>query len=779
MQQFGIGHPMRRAEDARLLAGGGRYTEDLDFPGCVHAALLRSPHAHAHLLSVDTTAARATPDVLLVLTGEDYAAAGLGNFRCVVPRTRRDGTPMIVPPFPALVTDRVRFVGQPVAVALAETRAQAETAIDHIAVEYAPLSAVVSTADALGAAVAVWDECPDNECFFEELGDRAAVDAAFDAADHVVRHRLPISRVTGNPLEVRSCVAGYDPHSGRLSIYTPTQVPHTIRHQLAEAVFRIPEIRVRVVSGDVGGAFGMRAMVYPEIALTAWAAQRLHRPVKWVATRAEGVMTDLHARDNVTDAELALDSDGRILALRVRTVANLGAYLSHVGTLPPVLNLGTLAGVYTTPAIHVQVSGVFTHTAPTGPYRGAGRPEAAYVLERTIDSAARAIGIDRIDIRRRNMIPAAALPYKTALTYTYDCGAFERNMDKALEQAGVPGFTGRRAAAAERGRLRGLGIANVIGQAASMGAETAELRFDPSGSATIVIGTHNHGQGHETIFRQILVSTLGLDAGSIEVLQGDTDVVPFGTGTWGSRSVPLGGAALVSAAEKVIDKARRIAAHMLEAAEADVRFADGTFSVTGTDRVVSLVDVARAAFDTFRLPRDIEPGLHEIASFSANASTFPNGCHICEVEVDPDTGAVEVVGYTVVDDVGTVINPLLLEGQIHGGVAQGLGQALMERIVYDPRTGQLLSASFLDYCMPRADDVPNISTLSQGIPTTVNPLGAKGGGEAGPMGALPAVMNAVADALSPLGIDHIDMPATPESVWRALRSGPKTGGRGP
>jgi carbon-monoxide dehydrogenase large subunit len=519
----------------------------------------------------------------------------------------------------------------------------------------------------------------------------------------------------------------------------------------------------------MGGAFGMRSGPCCEYILCLWAARELDRPVKWTGDRAEGLMSDDHARDNVTVGELALDADGKFLGLRIRTVANLGAYLTLLGPHSPTNNLGTLANTYTTPAFDIEVTGVFTHTNSTGPYRGAGRPEAAYVIERLVDAAARDLGLDRVEIRRRNLIPASAMPYQTGLLFNYDSGEFERNMDAALGMIDYAGFDSRRAEAASRGRLRGIGVANAIEQSAGGPQETAEIRFDPSGSATLIMGTHNHGQGHETIFRQMLADKLGLEFEQIHLSQGDTDKVIAGTGTFGSRSSGVGGASIMMAADKIIDKCRIVAAHRLEAAEEDIEFADGDFTVAGTDRTMSLVDAAKAAQHFMMAPPGMEPGMNEWAAWRPPAPTFPNGCHVCEVEIDPETGRLEILAYGAVDDVGTVINPLLLEGQVHGGIVQGVGQIVMERVVWERESGQLVAGSFMDYAMPRADDLPSFDLETNEVPTRTNPMGVKGAGEAGCVGAMPVVMNAIVDALAPLGIGHFDMPATPERLWRTVR----------
>ncbi|HEU5320535.1 MAG TPA: molybdopterin cofactor-binding domain-containing protein, partial [Methylomirabilota bacterium] len=586
-----------------------------------------------------------------------------------------------------------------------------------------------------------------------------------------VRRRYVITRVHAQFMEPRGVLGVWDQGEGKWTLHADVQYPHRTRNALATRIFKVPETAIRVVAGDVGGAFGAKGWQYAEHRLVLWAARRLGRPVKWVCARHEAVMADEHARDNVTEAELALDADGRFLGLRVRTLANVGAYVSSDrNLLATFANVGTLVGVYTIPAAHVHVTCVLSHSNPTAPYRGAGRPEATYVIERLIDDAARELGRDPAALRRRNLVPAEAMPYRTPLGPTYDCGDFARGMEQALELADYAGFAARRRAARGRGRLRGLGIANAIERAGAPAPEYAEIRFDPSGGATVLMGTKNQGQGHETTFKQILHERLGLDPRGVRFVDGDTDRVAFGMGTMGSRSTTIGGTALWLAAGKVIAKGARIAAHLLEAAEPDVRFADGRFTVAGTDRGLSLAEVARAAFQPARLPAGVEPGLYESGTFSPAADTYPNGCHVCEVEVDPDTGAVALVAYVLVDDVGTVVNPLTLEGQVHGGVAQGVGQALMEQVAYDPDSGQLLTASFMDYAMPRADTLCDIVIESNPVPTALNPLGAKGAGEAGTVGALPAVMNAVLDALAPAGVRHLDMPATSERVWRALRA---------
>ncbi len=770
MVKFGIGQGVPRWEDPRLLRGGGRYSDDLNRPGQAHGHVLRSPHAHARIVSIDTAAATAAPGVLAVYTGDDIAEAGLGNIPCAVPRQKPDGSAMFTPPHPALKRGRVRLVGDYVAFVVAETADLARDAAELIEIDYAPLPSVTATADAVAdGAPAVWDECPDNVCFVFEIGDRDAVDAAFAKADHVTRLDFDVNRIAVTPMEPRACIGEYDKYDERYTLHTGCQGPHGLRQSIAEPILHVPENRLRVISEDMGGAFGMRSGPYCENILCLFAAKALDRPVKWTGDRTESFMSDDQARDNVSTAELALDADGRFLGFRVTTVANLGAYLTLLGPHSPTNNLGSLAGPYTTPAIYTHVTGVFTNTNSTGPYRGAGRPEAAYAIERAIDTAAAEMGIDAAEIRRRNYIAPDAMPYKTGLLFTYDSGEFEANMDGALAIVDYAGFAARRDAAETRGKLRGIGISNVIEQSAGGPPEWAQIRFDPSGAATLVMGTHNHGQGHETVFRQILADKLGLEFEQVRLQQGDSDSVIAGTGTFGSRSSGVGGASIQLAADRVIDKCRKVAAHKLEAAEEDIEFADGGFTVAGTDRTMTLIDAAKAVQHFMTAPPGMEVGLSEWAAWSPPAPTFPNGCHVCEVEIDRDTGALDIIRYAAVDDVGTVINPLLMVGQLHGGIVQGLGQAALENVVWDRESGQLVSGSFMDYTMPRADDLPSFEMEINEVPTPTNPMGVKGAGEAGCVGALPAVMNAIVAALRPLGVTTLDMPATPERVWRAMQ----------
>jgi len=770
MAKFGIGQAVTRFEDRRLLRGQGRFNDDVNLPGQAHAVIVRSMHAHAKLGAIETSGAVRAPGVLAVFTGADLAKDDMGTMKMTLKRKRPDGGPMFAPPHRGLARERVRYVGDPVALVVAETRAQAEDAADRLRIEYEPLPSVTSTAEAIGGAP-VWDECPDNVSNLFEAGDKAATEAAFARADRVVRRRYVITRVHAQFMEPRSALGVYDPGEDRYTLYADVQYPHRVRTALATNILQVPEHKIRVIAGDVGGGFGTKGWQYPEHRLVLWAARKLGRPVKWTCERREAIPADEHARDNVTEAELALDAQGRFLALRARTLANVGAYVSSDRNLLATFsNVPTLVGVYAFPAAHAQVLSVLSNTNSTAPYRGAGRPEATYVVERLIDDAAAELGMDRVELRRKNLIPTSAMPYKNALGVTYDCGDFPAMLEKALKLGDVAGFAARRAAARARGTLRGLAIVNAIERAAGPQPEFAEVRFAPSGTATLLMGTKNQGQGHETTFKQILHERLGIDPADVRYIDGDTDRVAFGMGSMGSRSTVIGGTAVWMAAGKVIAKCKKIAAKMLEAAEADITFGDGKFSVVGTDRAVVLKDVARAAFQPAQLPKGMEPGLYETGTFVPANDTWPNGCHVCEVEIDPDTGAVALASYVIVDDVGTVINPLTLKGQIHGGVAQGVGQALMEQVVYDRESGQLLTASFMDYAMPRADDFCDIHIESSPVPTALNPLGAKGAGEAGTVGALPAVMNAVIDALAPLGVRQLDMPASAERVWHAIHA---------
>ncbi|HET7884001.1 MAG TPA: xanthine dehydrogenase family protein molybdopterin-binding subunit [Acetobacteraceae bacterium] len=773
--KFGVGQPVRRLEDVRLLTGRGRYQDDQTLHRQTWCVFVRSPHAHARIRSVDVAAAAQAPGVVAVFTGIDYANDGIAMPKAAMPRKKRDGSAMFAPQRPALVVDRARYVGDPVAMVIAETLAQAKDAAELVSVDYEPLPSVTSVAAAAAPdASRVWDENPDNVSHTTERGNRAATEAAFARATRVVKRRYVITRVHAQYMEPRGAIGTHDPAEDRYTLFADVNYPHRVRNMLANMVFKVPESSVRVVCHDVGGGFGAKGWQYVEHRLTLWAARKIGRPVKWRCERSEVILADEHGRDNVGTIELAFDAGARIIGLRLHMLASIGAYIaSDRQLLTPFGQIGTVVGVYDIPAAYVTIDAVLSNTSPTAPYRGAGRPEASYLIERVIEDAARELDIDPIELRQRNVIPDAKMPYKTALGPFYDCGQFSRNMELALEAFDRAGFAARREASRGRGMLRGFGFANAIEQAAGPTPEYAEIRFQPSGSAILLMGTKTHGQGHETVFKQILCDRLGLDPHEVQFIDGDTDRVAFGMGSNGSRSMVVGGGALTFAAQKIIDKGKKLAAHLLEAAEPDIEFVDGKFIVAGTDRGVALKDVARAAFQPARLPPGMEPGFYEHATYAPTLNTFPNGCHVCEVEIDPDTGAVALQSYLVVDDVGTVINPLTLAGQIHGGVAQGLGQILMEQVVYDPESGQLLTASFMDYCMPRADNMCSMRIVSNPVPTEGNPLGAKGAGEAGCVGALPAVMNAIMHALEPLGVRALDMPTTSNRIWHAIRAANK------
>ena len=768
---WGIGRPVPRSEDARLIGGLGRYTDDVDLGPAAWLYLVRSPHAAARIVGIDAEAARNAPGVLAVLTGADVVAANIGTLPSRVQRHNANGEPNFVPPYYPLAVDVAPHSGVAVAAVIAETLAQAKDAAELIEIDYEVLPAVTDTGQCLEAdAPVVWDGQGDNRCFVFRLGDKAAAADAFARADHVVRDRLVITRMTTNSIEPRNALGHYTAKDGRYALYSSLQSPHTIQREIA-AIFREPANRFRVVAHDVGGSFGMKGSVYPEQVLVLWASRLTGRPVKWVAERSEGFLSDHQARDNISEVALALDRDGRFLALRVETIANVGAYIALNGLHSSTNNLGGLAGVYRIPAFDVAVTGVFSHTPPTCPFRGAGRPEASYCIERIIDLAARELKLDPAELRRRNLIPASAMPYKTGLVYTYDCGEFEAVMDRCLETADWPSFDRRRRDSESRGLLRGIGIACVIeiagGPQGMPMEEAVEIRFDSGGSCTIVSGSHSHGQGHETVLKQFAAQYLGLVPDQVRIVSGDTDEVAHGRGSFGSRTMMAAGTAFATAAQRVIDRGKKVAAHLLEVGEGDIDFADGSFNVAGTDLKMALPDVARASYLPARMPRGADFGLDAKATVTPRDATFPNGCHICEVEIDPETGVTKLVAYTVVDDVGNVMNPLLLKGQLHGGIAQGVGQALMERIAY--ADGQLVTGSFMDYGMPRATHLPFFDVVSHAVPTETNPLGAKGAGEAGTVGALPAVMNAVADALYRQGVSRIDMPATPGNVWSALQ----------
>ncbi|MFQ5973041.1 MAG: xanthine dehydrogenase family protein molybdopterin-binding subunit [Alphaproteobacteria bacterium] len=773
MAKFGVGQAMTRTEDFRLLTGQGRYTDDFSLPDQSYAFILRSPFAHAEIKGIDTAAAARAPGVLLVLTGDDVAKDDLGPVPCKHDMNNRDGTPRADTYRPVLAQGRVRHVGDPVALVVAETLNQARDAAELIEVDYEDLPAAVDTyAAAQPGAPLIWDSAPGNICFDWDKGDREAVEAAFAKATRTTSIELINNRVVVNALEPRVALAEHDRSANRTTLYVPSQGVHNLREQLADMIFKVDRSEIRVVSGDVGGGFGMKIFLHPEYPMIVWAARKLGRPVRWTSDRSEGFMADTQGRDNVTKAELAMDDDGHFLALRVTTYANLGAYLSNFGPfIPTGAGTSMLAGLYRTPAIYVNVLGVLTNTVPTDAYRGAGRPEAIYVIERLVDKAAREVGLAPAELRRRNFVTPEELPYSTPLGETYDSGEFTALMEKGMDKADWNGFEARREDARSRGRLRGIGMATYVETCGGGPEETADVRLDENNEkVTIYIGNVSNGQGHETGYKQVMSDRLGLDVDLIEVVQGDSELVPTGL-TGGSRALPVGGVAVARVSEAIIEKGRQIAANVMEAAAADIEFSDAMFTVAGTDKTMSLFDVARAARDDGNLPEGISPGLDEEYTQKPEASTYPNGCHICEVEIDPETGIVDIVRYTAVDDFGDVINPLTLAGQVHGGIGQGVGQALLEHTVYDEATGQLISGSLMDYTLPRADDVPSINFSTRNVPCRTNPLGIKGAGEAGAIGAPPSVMNAIVDALEPeLGLVNVDMPATAQSVWSLLQT---------
>ena len=763
MKKFGIGQPAARFEDRRFLTGAGSYLDDENLPGQAVGVFLRSPHAHARLGGIDVSAALAGDGVFGVFTGPDLRAAGVGDLPCMADAPNADGSPCYKPPRPALAIGRVRHVGEPVALIVAETRAQALDAAEAIFVDYDELPSVVETGAAVnGDAPRLWDEAPGNRCFDWYAGDAEATDAALDGAAHRVELELINNRLAPNSMEPRGAIASFE--DGRLVLRVSCQGVHYIKRILLSGIFDCAEEDIRVICKDVGGGFGAKIFCYPEYVAALHAARTLGRPVKWVAERGESFLSDSHGRDHVTRLEAGFDNEFRFTGLRVSTIANLGSSLSPFSPfVATAAGVPMLSGCYRVPAAHVRVQGVFTNTAPVDAYRGAGRPEAIYAIERLMDFAARRLGVSPAEIRRRNLIGAAEMPFKTVLGANYDSGEFQQILDLALERSDRNGFEARRIEALQRGKLRGYGFASYIERCSGGAPEQARLIVGADGHIDLHIGTMSNGQGHETAFRQILCEYLEVDPERISVVQGDTDIIPRGGGTAGSRSVPVGGAAIAACARKLIRVAAGKAAELLEAAVEDIRFEAGRYHIAGTDRGLSLAEVAfRAA------PTDGGPAFDETDDFAPGQATYPNGVHVVEVEIDRGTGALDLVRYTVVDDFGQVINPDLLLGQVHGGIAQGLGQALLEDCHYDPQSGQLLTASFMDYAMPRADDCPDTDFSLRLVPCRTNPLGIKGAGEAGAIGAPPAIMNAVADALRDCGADHVDMPATPQSLWKII-----------
>ncbi|MEM7072083.1 MAG: xanthine dehydrogenase family protein molybdopterin-binding subunit [Pseudomonadota bacterium] len=782
MMERHIGKSHKRREDVRFLSGSGCYTQDINKEGQLFVCFARAGCAHGILTSVDVAPALAIPGVVAAFTGADIAEAGLGGIPCGWQMTDRHGEVMREPAHPILAQSKVRHVGDPIAAVLAETPELARTGADAVAIQIEELPAVSELKAALDTTVRVHDDLASNLCFDWTLGDEEAVDAAFAEADHVTKLALVNNRLIPNAMEPRAAIGEYDPAHDRYTLTTTSQNPHLIRLLMGAFVLQIPEHKLRVVSPDVGGGFGSKIFHYAEEALVTWAARKVARPVKWVAERSESFISDAHGRDHKTQVELALDKNGIFKALRVKTIANMGAYLSTFAPcIPTWLHATLLAGQYKTPAIHCQVQAVFTNTTPVDAYRGAGRPEATYLLERTINKAASEMGIDQFEIRRRNFIQADEFPYQTPVALQYDSGDYPTLMDKACKLGDVEGFARRKQESLERGRLRGIGVSSYIeacGIAPSslvgaLGAraglyEAATVRVNPTGSISVFTGSHSHGQGHETTFAQLVADRLGIAPETIEIVHGDTDRIPFGMGTYGSRSLAVGGTAIVKALDKIIDKSRTIAAHMMEADQQDIDFEDGIFKIKGSDRGKAFGEIALAAYVPHQYPLDqLEPGLEETAFYDPANFTFPAGTYICEIELDNATGQVSIDRFTCADDFGTLINPMIVEGQVHGGLAQGIGQALLEGCSFNEH-GQLLTGSWMDYTMPRADDMPDFQVTTNATACTHNPLGVKGCGEAGAIGAPSAVVNAVLDAVSDFGIDHIDMPLTPMRVWEAL-----------
>ena len=782
MGDTGIGASVRRKEDLRFVRGSGKYTDDMNLEGQAYAYILRSPHAHASIRSIDTSAARASDGVIAVFTAEDMTA--VGGIPCGWQVHGKDGSPMAEPKHPVLAEGKVRHTGDPVAVVIAASRTQARDASEGIIIDYDALDAVIDMQQAvMEGTTSVHDDVGTNVCFDWALGDKDAVDEAFANADHVASLDLVNNRLIANAIEPRCAIGDYDQSTGQYTLHTTSQNPHVIRLLMGAFVLGLPEHKLRVNAPDVGGGFGSKIFHYAEEIIVTWAAAQLNKPVKWTADRSESFVSDAHGRDHVTTVELALDGNGKFQALRETTLANMGAYLSTFAPCVPTYLHGTLlAGQYSTPAIYCEVKAVFTNTVPVDAYRGAGRPEATYLLERIVQVAADELGIDAAEIRRRNFIQPDEFPYQTPVALVYDTGNYEASMGKALAASDYDGFAGRKEASRRAGKLRGIGIASYIEAcgiapsniAGALGAraglyEAATIRVNPTGSVSVLTGSHSHGQGHETTFAQVVSDKLGIDFDSVDVVHGDTDKIPFGMGTYGSRSIAVGGAAIVKAIDKIVAKGKKIAAHLLETSESDIEFENGQFVVPGTDKAKAFGEIALAAYVPHNYPlEELEPGLEETAFYDPKNFTFPAGTYVCEVEVDQDTGTVDIASFHATDDFGTVINPMIVEGQVHGGIVQGIGQAILEGCSYD-ENGQLLSGSYMDYTMPRATDVPSFTVDTTVTECEHNPLGVKGCGEAGAIGSPPAVMNAILNALSEVGVTHLDMPATPHRVWQAIR----------
>ena len=776
-----IGESLRRKEDYRFLTGAGNYTDDITMEAQSYAIFVRSPHAHATIKSIDISAAEKMPGVVKIFIGKDLEGK-MGGLPCGWLINNPDGSPMKEPPHPVLALGKARHVGDQVAMVIADTLEQAKNAAEAVEVDYDVLPAVVDVRDAAKGAQ-LHDAAPNNHCFKWALGDKGQVDAAFATAAHVTKLDLINNRLVPNAMEPRVAIGNYSRANEEYVLYVSNQNPHVERLLMTAFVLGLPEHKVRVIAPDVGGGFGSKIYLYAEDVALTWAAKQVNRSIKWTCERSESFLTDAHGRDHVSHAEMAMDKDGKFLAMRVHTDANLGAYLSTFSTaVPTILYATLLAGQYTCPQIYVEVDTWFTNTAPVDAYRGAGRPEATYLVERLVSRCGWELGIAQDEIRKRNFINS--WPYQTPVALQYDIGDYRACMDQAQILGDTAGYAGRKAASASKGLLRGIGYSSYIEAcgiapsniAGALGAraglfECGEIRVHPTGSVTVFTGSHSHGQGHETTFAQVVAARLGIAVDAVDVVHGDTGRVPFGMGTYGSRSISVGGAAIMKALDKIETKAKKIAAHLMESSDADVEFANGEFTIKGTDKKVSFGQVALTAYVPHNYPLDkLEPGLNETAFYDPTNFTFPAGTYICEVEVDPATGVTRVDKFTAVDDFGTIINPMIVEGQVHGGLVQGIGQALMENCVYDRETGQLLTGSFMDYTMPRADDFPEFKIGNVCTPCTHNPLGTKGCGEAGAIGSPPAVINAVLDALHGLGVKEFDMPATPLRVWEAIQA---------
>jgi carbon-monoxide dehydrogenase large subunit len=772
--KYGTGQAIRRKEDQRFITGAGRYTDDISFDGQSHLYFFRSPYAHGVIRLLDVAGARAEPGVIAVYTAGDLLAAGVRDLPGAALPARAVGGARDALQQPPLARDRVRYVGEPVAAILAESLPQAKDAAELIEFEVDELSAAVTPADATQEnAQTIHERAPGNVYGRLTYGDSDRADAIFSAAAHVASIDIVNNRLAPTALEPRGCNVRFEESSGRIVVHQGCQGAHSLRERILKTIDIEPQ-KLQVISPDVGGAFGLKFFLQCETVVAVFACMQTRRPVKWIADRSESFLADLHGRDHVSHAELALDDAGRFLGVRATIAANIGAYCSQAGPMIPWFGACMTTGVYAIPTVWVDVCTVVTNTVPVDAYRGAGRPEAAYLIERLVDAAARQTGIDRVELRRRNFIQPGQFPYRTATGRSYDSGEYEAVMNGALARAAFQDFEARRKQSAEAGRLRGIGLACYVEICSVMGGESAYIEFSRDGKVSVRIGTQSTGQGHETSYAQMVAAVLGLDIDRIDVIQGDTDRVPSGEGTAGSRSMVIGGSAICRTADRLIEAGRRVAGELLEAADSDLEFEDGHYRVAGTDRSVSLTDAALASFDDGRRPEGVEPGLASCERFVPDDGTFPNGCHVCEVDIDPETGVIEILRYTIEDDVGNVINPLILEGQIVGGVAQGLGQALGEHAVYDRDGGQLVTASFMDYPMPRADWVPAIDFRYREVPSPRNPLGVKGAGEAGTVGAAPALVNAVVDALAARGVGHIDMPLTPLKIWSLLEAQGRT-----